>query len=1278
MNPPAVVLSDPLFGHPVLAPGILRGVQLLEADAGTGKTWTLSGLVLRALVERELPIDRILVVTFTIPATAELARRIRERIDQLAQVLADRMAGRPSAVDDLFCRHYGAGLPDPAHALALLRLARAQIDEASVRTIHGFCQRVITEHSLSIGQARGLKPQANTRIFHERLAARWWRENLLEADPDLVSVIRLGGVTHGLLADALARIAAQPAISLRGGAMPWREAARRYASLRAELVRLLDDSDEPARLLAWLEGPSGIAKGKFRSDTRASRLTALRRFAHWEGPLQSAPDRETMLDALRRFSRTGLTEIGATTEPPGRLADLCEALLAVSDTPARIGGWLAIDIWAQTAELRWAVRREAGALGFDDLLAIVHRALCTPGSGERLAAGLRERHPLALIDECQDTDPLQWEIFRRIYLPEAAPGRPSGDGGVSGALVLVGDPKQAIYGFRGADIFAYLDARGTVTERHALAQNQRSSAALIGGVNAVFATANPFLIPEIGFSPAGAGQRAREAFEPAAGDTLAALTFVQLSGADAGMLARPLARRLALDAMAGEVGRLLSGGARIGSRSVQAGDIAVLVNTHYEASAVKARLAHEGIGAAEISRASVLEAPECIDLLRWCAALADPSNAGKLIGALATGLAGGTAESVSACLADPPAWAAEVDRFTQARQTWLRHGSQAALRPLLVALGTGARLGSLTDGERRLTNLSHLLELLGASAEAQRGPQAALRWLMRLRADPAGVAPELLELRLESTDDLVRIVTVHKSKGLEYPFVLLPFAWAGKAFKASAPLRYHEPGAGGQGWHGVLDFDAPDDSPQARQAARESYAETLRVLYVALTRARFRCYVFWGAAAGAQFSPLAWLLNGLDPVAQKPWRSNSKDPPALDDGEVTAGLQALRARVPASLPGAPDGVIGVIGARELLAASVRQPMAVSGRLRDALPDAKSGAQADAQASAQASAQAGAMAPLRIRTMRRALAPARRHLSFTALAARLGETGAARADPTDVDVVRGEIPALPDRDDLPEPDPAWPVAPAVPGESIRDQFPAGALAGTCLHAMLERADFSRPLDVALARRCLGEAGLPTGLAPQVGVWLSEVLATALPGAQGSPIVLGSIAAQRQVRELEFLLPATRLDNQALLEAVASEFPMARGAADAAWSGFLRGFIDLVFEDQGRWWIVDWKSNRLGDGPTAYGQASLERSVAEHAYALQFCLYSLALHRLLSVRLPGYQPARHFGGVFYLYLRGVAPAGPATPGAAAGPPPGVFAARPSDRLLARMDSLFAGTA
>ena len=169
------------------------------------------------------------------------------------------------------------------------------------------------------------------------------------------------------------------------------------------------------------------------------------------------------------------------------------------------------------------------------------------------------------------------------------------------------------------------------------------------------------------------------------------------------------------------------------------------------------------------------------------------------------------------------------------------------------------------------------------------------------------------------------------------------------------------------------------------------------------------------------------------------------------------------------------------------------------------------------------------------------------------------------------------------------------------------------------------------------------------------------------------MLRTIAPHRLVRELEFLLPAEQLDNRALLDAVASEFPLARAAADAAWSGFLRGFIDLVFEDQGRWWIVDWKSNRLGDGPSAYGRASLEASVAEHAYALQFCLYSLALHRLLSVRLPGYLPARHFGGVFYLYLRGVAPAAPGVP---AGPAPGVYAARPSDRLLARLDRLFAG--
>ncbi|HPU51441.1 MAG TPA: UvrD-helicase domain-containing protein, partial [Burkholderiaceae bacterium] len=1201
--------------------------------------------------------DRILVVTFTIPATAELARRIRERIDQLARVLASRIANEPCLVEDVFCRQYGAGLPDPAQALALLRVARARIDEASVRTIHGFCQRVISEHALSIGQARGLEPQANTRIFHERLAARWWRENLLDADHDLMSVIRLGGVTHASIADTLARIAAQPAIGLRGGSRPWREAARRYAGLQAELRRVLDDSDEPARLLAWLDGPDGIAKAKFRADVRARRLAALRRLAHWEGPLRPAAICAEMNDALRRFSRGGLLELGAAGEPPGRLPALCDEMLAVNDTPALIGGWMAIEIWAETAEQRWQLRREAGALGFDDLLAIVHRALCTPGSGERLAAGLRERYPLALIDECQDTDPLQWEIFRRIYLPDPAGEGKAGESRAAGALVLVGDPKQAIYGFRGADIFAYLDARGSVAQRHALAQNQRSSAALIGAVNSVFAAANPFLIPEIGFAPAGAGQRAREAFTPAPGDTLAALTFVHLSHTAEGMLAQRQARRVALDAMSAEIARLLSGGARIAGRAVQAGDIAVLVNSHHEASAVKARLARDGIGAAEISRASVLEARECSDLLRWCAAIADPSDAGRLIGALATGLAGGDARSVRASLADPAAWAAEVDRFTQARQTWLRHGSQAALRPLLIAQDTCARLGSLTDGERRLTNLSHLLELLGGSDEAQRGPQAALRWLMRLRADPAGVSPETLELRLESTDDLVRIATVHKSKGLEYPFVLLPFAWSGRGFKAASPLRYHEPAAGGRGWQGVLDFDAPDDSPQALQAARESYAETLRVLYVALTRARFRCYVFWGAAAGAQFSPLAWLLHGLDPVEQKVWRSNATATAPLDDARILAGLQALRLRVPAALPGAPDSVIGVIDSFQLMDAA-----RAGGAGADAVPGAAPGG-----------ASAGVQPPLRVRSLRRALAPARLHLSFTAMAARLAESGAARADPADLPAVRGETQALPDRDDLPEADPARPAAPGGQGTSIRDRFPAGALAGTCLHAMLERADFSRPLDPALAERCLSEAGLATSFAPEVATWLTDVLATPLPGWQGRPLVLGAIPSQRQVRELEFLLPAERLDNSALFDAVAREFPLARGAAEAAWSGFLRGFIDLIVEDQGRWWIVDWKSNRLGDGLSAYGPDSVERSVAEHAYALQFCLYSLALHRLLSVRLPGYQPATHFGGVFYLYLRGVSPGAAAGPGGAR---PGVYAARPSDRLLARMDSLFTG--
>lgn len=1237
-----------LAGHPVLVPDILQGAHLLEADAGTGKTWTLSALVLRALIEREMPIERILIVTFTKAATAELSRRIRERLEQMSRWIEDHLAGRGATVADPFCDVYGAMLADPAVALRRLRVALARFDECAVQTIHGFCQRVIAEHAVSIDQPPGLEPRSDNAVVDRRLVLRWWQRHLSEAPAALLAPIRLAGVTPDALIERLRGLASRTDVIVRGADADWRERALAWSHCRDELVARLADAKGFAGFEAWLGAAEHRFGNKLRKDMRPKLLAGLQAFARWEGPMSDKAG-ERMREAVRRLSLSELRAIGAVGEPPGAIAEACEALQARQGLLARLLPSVAAEIWLTAQQERLAIRREAGTLGFDDLLGIVHRALAHADSGPGLAASLRQRFPIALIDECQDTDPLQWAIFQRIYPASSAASSDT-------AMVLVGDPKQAIYGFRGADVYAYLASRLAITRVHVLDENQRAIAPLVDAVNRVFDGENPFLLPQIGFAPAAMGRRPREAFVPAPGEHRAPFTLVRLeAGRPGAMLRQADASAMALAAMATDIETLLRSGARIGARAVRASDVAVLVNKNHQAVEVKAALAARGIGAAEISRASVLESREIDDLIRLCQAIARPADARVLDGALACALVGLDESALLDGQAGAVRRSGHEDAFYAARQRWEQHGAVAALRQLFDSLGVGARLAGLRDGERRLTNLDHAIELINGSAAARRSPSAAVRWLSQWRADPALVPEDVRELRLESNDDLVRVVTVHASKGLEYPFVWLPFAWNGREPRDPSIALLHEPAPDGSGWQAVVDLDPARDPEATRQSRTEWFAESLRTLYVALTRARYRCTVFWGAAASAQFSALAWCLLRMNPVDQVVWQG--KRPVPLDDDTVRRGLDDWLARTARARSTGADGV-AVVPASALLPPGPAQLTLGWDEAVSAGPEA---------------------APLALRRLRRPPPRAREHLSFTSLVARASEQAEAAEA-----LAAFEPTARPDHDDPQAPPdddrvsvdgPDAATEAAVAGgdavRPIRDRFTAGPQAGVCLHDILERADFRCPVPVPLVAERLSVAGLPTDDAAEVAQWLTDVIRWPMPGVDGLAWRLDQIEPGQQVRELDFLLSAQAVDSRAVIDAVAREFPLDLRAGQARWSGFLRGFIDLVVHAQGRWWIIDWKSNRLGDGLAAYDPSHLIRSITDHAYALQWSLYALAVHRLLALRLPDYDPDRHFGGVCYVYLRGV-------PDATGTVPPGhaVHAARPSGDLLRRLDRLFQG--
>ena len=1239
-------MSAPLVAHPVFDAGILDGLHLLEADAGTGKTWTIAGLVVRALVERGLGIEQVLVVTFTNAATAELGARIRQRIAQLERLLDDRIEGRASAVDEPFCVACAARLDDVAarRARSLLRIALARADEMAVYTIHGYCQRVIDEHALSIGVPTGLPVGAESTAPELDRLGDWWRAQAREASPARLLAFTLAGLDPDTLRIAVRAIAAQPLARVAPAAADWRGVERELARARAELAAAL--AGEADALLDWL-GTKGNADGKrFRVDWAKGWLGALVGFCADPHPA-ALPEAVGKLAVSRFGDRV----------PPFAIPVVCERLATLGESLAQLPARVAHEITAAARATRQDAFAQARALGFDDLLRLVHDALADPDGGVSLAAALRERHPMALIDECQDTDALQWAIFRRIYVEagHATAEAPAVAGSAAPALVLVGDPKQAIYAFRGADVYSYLDAREAVRRIHRLGENQRSSRALIAAVNTLFDRERPFLVDEIGFVDAAVGARPRRALvagDESGGDgggespgeaARAALTIARLRpDPDAGWLSAAAAQRQAIEACVGEIGRLLDGHAQLGGRALRPADIAVLVNTHRQGAGIKRALAAAGIGAAEVSRDSVLDTLECSELLRVVAAIADPADSGLLRAALATTLLGEDAASLAALEADAGRALAAASRFARAREDWLRRGPIAALRRLIRDEGVAQRLAATRDGDRRLTNLMHLIELLGDDEEARRGPQPALRAWARRRASGATDEGETGELRLESDEDLVRILTVHKSKGLEFPVVFLPFAWAGRGFTAGAgPRTWHERADGG--WRAVLDF-APTQQA-ARQCAAEFHAEALRAMYVALTRAEQRCYLFWGAAAGAQFSPLAWLLAGLDPSEQRDWRTGSKTPPPLDEEAIGRAFDAWRGRACAAEPAA----LRIVDA----------PALAGGAAAPACAPASGALPAGIAPGTPPAASTPAPSALAARPWRTTIAAPLVTSSFSAIVSSLHGVDGAGARAQDA-VER------PDHDQQPlSPEPLAATAEA----SIRFRFPAGSQAGTCLHGMLEDARFDAPLDRAAIADRLARGGYRRFEPAEVAQWLGQVLATPLRAAQGEILRLPEVPASRQVRELDFLLSAHAVSDRALVDAVGAEFGFDAMSGTARWSGFLRGFIDLVFEHRGRYYLLDWKSNHLGASAACYAAAPLDAAMCANAYPLQACLYALALHRWLRRRLRGYDYERHCGGALYVFLRGAGLDPSGVEGA------GVHAIRPSARLVDTLDRLFA---
>ncbi|MFC2992407.1 exodeoxyribonuclease V subunit beta [Halomonas tibetensis] len=1244
----------------------LTGSRLIEASAGTGKTFTIALLYVRLVLgprddtdaesfPRALTPPEILVVTFTNAATRELRDRIRARLVEAADAfLSPHWGQTPKSTegsDPLLALRDSYPEERWSACARRLQLAAEWMDEAAVSTIHSWCHRMLREHAFESGSLFSLEMNLDQSELELEVARDYWRSFYYALDAEALAVVTRYWETPDALAEDVRRL--QGDADLLPDALP---PAGALAAMQAERTRVLASLKAPWP--AWVDALSealetgAAAKAfdqrKLNSKSRADWLAKLRDWA-FDPELATPALTDT---AWKRLTPEGIAEIWKQGEPLDHpalhaLAELPSQLEALPDAHADL---LAHAVrWM--SERRERMQQRRAELGPDDLLERLDRAFAGP-SGEALAAHVRRQFPVALVDEFQDTDPVQYRLFDHVYrLAEAPdPDAPSG-------ILLIGDPKQAIYAFRGADIHTYLQARRDTAGRHVtLGTNFRSSTAMVEAVNRVFrfAESHPagrgaflFRSPQgdnpVPFLPVGA--KGRKDSLTRDGEPLPAMTLWHLKsghsasgqaegpseelskGAYFKEMAARCATRMAELLCEGQQGRTGFSETDKPFRALKPSDLAVLVNNAGEARAIRGALLQRGIRSVYLSdKEGVFETPAALELEVWLAACAEPDSERRLHAALAMPSLGMVNHDLDALQHDELAWEERVLQFRAYHRQWQRQGVLPMLHRLLADFAVPTRLLKSASGERHLTDLLHLGELLQQASAELDGEHALLRHLSEARTHPPPQA-DTHRLRLESDADLVQVITIHKSKGLEYPLVFLPFICAFREKKAGdLPLTWHDD----QGRrHLSL---APDETVLTR-ADDERLGEDLRKLYVALTRARHATWLGIAPLKGLERSAIGQVLTAGAPLSP--------------DGLLDALFPLAQ--------GAPETELHVAPAPE--PGDLMVPVETNGE-----------------------------------ALREALTPTRRARehwwisSYSALrrggermgGERIGgeRIGGGEEAPTLLEEPETALEATA-REMSDEPQDST-HSPTTASQSSLHVFPRGPAAGTFLHGLLEwagREGFARlaaepeRLDDTLARRA-NLRGWRERI-PALQAWLRGLLACELPvpnAPEGSvsPLRLERLESAHYQVELEFWFAAHRVDT-ARLDALVSAHTLGGAARPALESdrlnGMLKGFIDMVVEHEGRFYVLDWKSNHLGRDDEAYSEAAMAEAVREKRYDLQYCLYLLALHRLLRSRLPDYDIDRHLGGALYVFLRGQH-----------APSRGVHRERPSRELIEALDALF----
>lgn len=1171
----------------------LEKTTLIEASAGTGKTYTIATLYTR-LVADGYAVESVLVVTFTEAAAAELKIRIRRRIRRTLIGLS-----QPAGPDDDELVTIFRTRKDLPRVLLRLRAAVTSFDRASILTIHSFCLKTLRENAFESRSHFDIELVPDRAPFLKQVCCDYFLSRINRLDPLFLRFLDRRQFTPESLSEIFSNLAARRDLHVVPALPEFEDRFEEHRRVVRQIhAFLLKESD---RILRLIETDPAIKKQSYSKRYVPVWLSQTRRKIESEGENTVFKMSETG-DPIYKFTKTRMqskTKQGKSA-PDHPFFDLCQTLLEIYQDFEQNLIHLKIGFLDYFKEELERIKQERSICFFDDLVNDLAMALDTPkdlekprdedptarglqgsniqGPGQLIRA-LRNSYKACLIDEFQDTDPGQYAIFFKVF---AWPGTP---------FFMVGDPKQAIYAFRGGDIFAYLKA-GRICQQHAtLLKNYRSDPLLVAGIDPIFSRAdNPFLFDAIGFTrvttPASAADRLKKSGRPV---PPVQFCLVPRSGQPLdrqGYMSKRHAEQFIPAVVAEDIVSLLGeslhlkGKGDTPGKPLTPGDIAVLVRTNAQAEQIQKALTVLNVPSYLSSTGSVYDSRQAVELHDILWAVQHPDHKGYLKAALVTSVFGFTASDMVWLEKNEEAFFVWQQRFFEFKTLWETKGFVSMIMAVFHSEDAFLK-GHPGLNERRMTNFYHLVELISQQALQKRlSPRFLFKWYVnQLSGELRERAAD--ELRLESDKQAVAIVTIHKSKGLEYPVVYLPYLWSGSGGRTKNHALFHDPENDDRL---TLDLGSHGLSKAMRLQEKEERAEQRRLLYVALTRASALCKIIWGGFKSVDTSALGQLLH---PQGCK------------DDSVMTQDLERLRSCATDSM--------------DLYSPSASG----SGRLMAELP--------------------GENEPeLDAKSLNRRIEPDWRISSFSAIL----RSGAPHPFL--------EKPAAKTGDQ----DRQGPGDPILEKRVVLSDFPKGAGAGDFFHSVYQEIDFTGEpvqLDELVATQAKRFGYADDRLIRAAGNSVRHVIGTPLFDNDQS-FCLNQIPNRQRFNELEFSFTVQSFDMKTVQRAFELSDPLfsENGYTDQlgelsvnVFNGFIKGFIDLVIQHRGRWYILDYKTNYLGDRYRQYGRQDIYTAMADHHYFLQYHIYTVALHRYLKHRMKNYSYDSDMGGVFYLFVRGMAP-------------------------------------